>query len=327
MIAFGKFFKLFCCLALIGCSKREPKIAVEKVYNTDFPGRVNDLYVLSDSIILAVGGTRGGQGWVSLTNSADMKFRALKINDKGSMNCIASFRSGIFWLGGERLALYQLNDIFSSTLPQVIWPGNNQPINEEDRTTVRQMLVTGDSMVYFVTGENLGSGLFYSFNRNHNKWNFSQWDSEFRSLLRVNDSTIFAAGHGKTLICNNESSCEAMVCDGIFITSLIHSDNGILACASDGKIYHWNVQQKLFESVFSGYTSILKHVFTKMIRNGDTIVAVGSEGAMVWSDDRGISWQQGRVEGSPDLYSAFLNGNHVYAGADNGQIIKIKMPR
>lgn len=294
-------------------------------YDTGIKIRLNDFYMMSDSVWIACGGIRDSRGLILRSEDAGQSWSIFENQLPRSIYCIDFLDSMNGFAGGDYLHLWRTTDGGKSWL--FYWLGDQVPFNEEDRPAIHDFIYRNDSSWYFCGGENLGSGIIYETVNAGTDWNFDFRQHEYRTMSYFDNEHAVIAGHGSALTMDRGiGSINATGFENDFITGVaVVGESTCVGATFNGALIRGTDFGKNWETQDKANRPFGKRVnWNDVSSSGKFVVAVGIEGMMAESFDAGITWNYSIVNGSPNLLSVWVKNESVMATTDVGIILRLR---
>lgn len=307
-------------MALWGCKKNKLDQWPADEISLPQTVRINDLHILSDGSVIAVGGKRGKEGWLFRSNPDAGSWSATKISDRSSLYCVQMANDSIGWIGGDTLQVWRTLDGIQW---DYYWLGNQVPMHVSDRPAVRHIAMLNEETICFAAGDLYYRGVSYLSNNAGQDWDFVVADNALYQAAFVYTKP-FTFGYGTAM--KHESShwrtfdVPATNCTAVAITP----DNGVFVAGSDGPIYRCEEPEGAWAKIDVSHSRNTMWLSGAQLDNN--VVFGGAEGELAISRDSGRTWRAIVLSGVPPIYCIGLSGSHIFAGSDNGKIYRLSWP-
>ncbi len=318
------YLLISCILFIPACRKEQIEIVPEHTYSVGRSVRLHDLEFLSDSCWIACGGNRSHEGWFFRTTDAGNSWHLTPTNNQRSLYCMAFIDSLHGLAGSEQLELYRTVD--GGKTWQFHWLGNQVPMHEQDRPTIRDIYMVNDSLWYFCGGEVLYKGVFYQTLNAGQQWSFQVDEHEYRRLC-IQQGFGAVVGHGAAKYFNSGSDhLRWSDFSNDFMTGIAPvASNQWLGVAQSGTIYQSSDSGKSWTSCWRPPHRLQSTIWNDVDSFDQKVLAVGNDGQMIWSSDGGATWQVQQLSVRANLLAVRYFKQQWFVTTDVGQILRFRM--
>lgn len=299
------------CLPFHGCKKDSFDVPYE-VIQLPISDAARSIYLTGDSLV-AVGGEFNGQGFLSVTQLGIDSTLLLRTGFRSELYSITRQKS-MWYLGGDSVEFYQGADL--TTISRLYWRQTDW-VSDLSKHPVRDM-VSDETGVLSVAGGKLAFGVIYHSYDNGGSWDPIEPNNELR-CADIRDGRAWVGGNGLMMRTEwGSAEWETLPLEGCFVVDMVFAnreqgwaitDKGHVLESSDGGSSWKEIQSKKLPFMH------------RMASDGDAIVAVGEEGAILYRKDPQSDWKRTTISALIDLHDVKIRDGKCFVAADGGQVI------
>jgi len=279
---------------------------------------INDVLVLSDTIILFCGKTSLEQGRIGTFQRVTKKVELSKTDQ--IMHDLSGSADAL-WACGNNMCV--LKSVDTGRVWNPVWDAvyTSEFYDEENKTDIHKIHAVGSYPVFAIGYKNMLDGKLYVQNENPvNPFKTKPLNMGVNDMLVVDSTEIYVAGYGSivhvTGLDSNPLICSVGNENFTGITQV--GTKSLVACTQAGALYMYNGIDSVWKKTYQSSMS-LTHVV------GDTygnLLAVGNGRHVLVSNNYGESWRKVRYPNSKHIRSLSFDSGYFWAGTENGEIVR-----
>lgn len=316
---------LICMILLVtiaGCSKRKGSDLEHSRLQLPDNVAIRQTQFLSENIGYAVGGKRDEIGYIYKTIDGGANWSTFSTGEDLGMYSIHFINDSIGFAGGDFLRIYRTVN-GGDTWQRLPQDGSNLPYHEVHRPAIRTIDFANATDGYYVGGENYEVGVIYRTKDQGLTWQFDTIRHELRGLSLVDATTSAISGHGYVGISTDggESYSQKRYDGDFFVAVQMLSNTEILMAGQDGGIYRSTNAGDDWEKVLKSNAPFRKRrAFNDLKMQNDYGYAVGNDGLVMFTGDRGKNWERKNLDTEKNLFHIAYEGNTAYVSSEDGTV-------
>lgn len=308
---------LLTLFAFSSCDKDAKTLKFEQIpFEGVAPIRV--LRSFGDTIV-AGGGDKGAEGFISMAHIDEMNFHLTKSNFKSPVYSMGEY-AGRYWIGMDHAQINQSMDLIHF---EPYYFNEKDWIGDLYQHPIRKMERVGTDFLAIVGGE-LSKGVIYQSSDSTRSWNPIEIDHELRALATLQDSNSWRAwvgGNGMLLTkTSSDSVWQRIDLEGVFIADMtFESNNSGWLVTYDGRVMKTKDGGESWAEVHNPKGS---HYVNRMRYKNGHFIIVAQDGRLAHSSN-GESWQWYNLEIQQDLLDVWIGADHFIVGTEMGEVYRI----
>ncbi len=296
------------------CRKIQPVQVLPAVTHISLPERFNidKIVALSDSVIIAAGGTKNEYGAIFRTTDGGESWVKSYSNQHYSINDIYFCSPTCGFACGDSLLILKTSD-GGLTWSEYGLP--NFPF-EEYIVPYNNLYVFDSTRIFAAGGENYYKGLS-SFSRpGHSSWYHQWFDNEMRDVVFISEEVGYFAGYGVVLKTEDGGyTYNYLDLNNEYFYDLEYFDARLWVLGRYGKLLYSDDDGSSWNQMLDFGESSLRDLY---FSETDAYIC-GESGSLFVSRDKGLTWLSVDVFGSENLNSICMTpSGEVWIASDNG---------